>query len=340
MSTRYWLSIGILLFALGAEAASFDCAKATTSVEKLICSHSGLSDLDERLADAYREALAETKDENSLRQSQRKWLASVRNRCKDLDCLVVAYVDRLVELTRPEAKAEEGLGAIAEREWEVFDLFLFDMPFCREFFRTLEQSPEEIEVVPPLVVTDDWSDPRMQAHLEGCDKRDFAVSEKQNRQKLDEGVYHDWPSGEVYRAIDRFALWKLPFDNSGKGEYLLYTGPIYRWKSTYDEKAVGKFIYGGTFDWVSQPGCQRVISFVEHGAFEGEPARSRESRVLIYRGSLYLFKVGALGGGPPSRISGSLEKLQAGGKAKSMCSALERREQEKSGLPEGGPDET
>lgn len=46
-----------LMQALPAQAASFDCGKAKTEIEKLICSNAKLSKLDEEMATAYREAI-------------------------------------------------------------------------------------------------------------------------------------------------------------------------------------------------------------------------------------------------------------------------------------------
>ena len=45
---------GLLVLTLPVQAASFDCAKAGTKVEKLICGDAGLSKLDDELAAAYK----------------------------------------------------------------------------------------------------------------------------------------------------------------------------------------------------------------------------------------------------------------------------------------------
>ena len=43
-------------------AASFDCAKAVTNIEKMICSDAELSKLDEELSKAYSEVLKKVSD--------------------------------------------------------------------------------------------------------------------------------------------------------------------------------------------------------------------------------------------------------------------------------------
>jgi uncharacterized protein len=70
-----------------ATAASFDCAKAQSTQEKLICSTADLSQLDERGAALYAAALAARPDQNLVKTWQRDWLRSSRNACTDVACL-------------------------------------------------------------------------------------------------------------------------------------------------------------------------------------------------------------------------------------------------------------
>ena len=70
-----------------AHAASFDCKKAGTSVERMICANPKLSSMDEKLGKAYREALATGPKPELLTSYQRDWLKDVRNACRDVPCL-------------------------------------------------------------------------------------------------------------------------------------------------------------------------------------------------------------------------------------------------------------
>jgi uncharacterized protein len=45
-----------LTLAIGVEAASFDCGKASTPVEKSICANTKLSELDSQLMQSYKKA--------------------------------------------------------------------------------------------------------------------------------------------------------------------------------------------------------------------------------------------------------------------------------------------
>ena len=78
-------------------AASFDCGKATSEVEKIICGDDELSRLDESLNKAYLQALEWKDIKNRIIKSQRQWL-KVRNACKDAECLKNAYEIRIKEL--------------------------------------------------------------------------------------------------------------------------------------------------------------------------------------------------------------------------------------------------
>ena len=94
----------ICLFALlaaggAAQAASFDCSKAATATEKLICANQRISNLDEYLGRYYYTARAEVgRGAVCLVPNQRDWLQNVRNVCKDAKCLERVYLNRLAEL--------------------------------------------------------------------------------------------------------------------------------------------------------------------------------------------------------------------------------------------------
>lgn len=80
-----------------ASAASFDCAKAGTLVEKAICSDPVLSGMDSDLGRAYKAALAASPSPDTLKAGQRAWLTQ-RNQCQDTGCLRSAYQSRLAVL--------------------------------------------------------------------------------------------------------------------------------------------------------------------------------------------------------------------------------------------------
>jgi uncharacterized protein len=81
-----------------ASAASFDCGKASTNIETLICRDPILSSLDDRLAEAYRVLLASTDTPDKTKSDQRKWLSALGRNCDNVECIRVEYLQRINEL--------------------------------------------------------------------------------------------------------------------------------------------------------------------------------------------------------------------------------------------------
>jgi uncharacterized protein len=95
-----WLGLLLLSCNMATHAAGFDCGRARTSVEKLICGNERVAEQDSKLNAAYqavRDASNKT-EKRALLAEQRKWLAIARNVCNDIPCLQVAYSGRLREL--------------------------------------------------------------------------------------------------------------------------------------------------------------------------------------------------------------------------------------------------
>jgi uncharacterized protein YecT (DUF1311 family) len=99
----------LLLLAPGClRAASFDCAKARTSVEKAICSSPELGAADDKLGQAYQAALTKVPEAAMLvREAQRKWLQSADRNCNPRDenypyakCLAIKWTVRADFLNR------------------------------------------------------------------------------------------------------------------------------------------------------------------------------------------------------------------------------------------------
>jgi uncharacterized protein YecT (DUF1311 family) len=93
MRSLLWLAL-CLLGAVDAAAASFDCGKAATPVEKTICNDPALSKSDERLAAAFADALKATLNPRALRAGQRQWLLE-RNKAADGAAIASLYETRL-----------------------------------------------------------------------------------------------------------------------------------------------------------------------------------------------------------------------------------------------------
>ena len=97
---RIMLAAILLLGLPGAVSAqSFDCKKAQTRVEKMVCADAGLGELDEHLGRYYAAGRTELAGAAScLQADQAQWLKAVRDVCQNDACLKTAYLNRLGEL--------------------------------------------------------------------------------------------------------------------------------------------------------------------------------------------------------------------------------------------------
>jgi uncharacterized protein len=101
MRTWFWIfcmSWG-LFFPGFSHAAGFDCAKARTRVEKIICANAHLSELDSTLAALYQKAHDAADDPKALGNVERAWLKT-RDACRDAACLTRTYKLRIAALDK------------------------------------------------------------------------------------------------------------------------------------------------------------------------------------------------------------------------------------------------
>lgn len=91
-----------------APVPGFDCSRAATYVENMICSDTELARLDSAMSENYRRIIDSSGQRADLVDSQRRWLRSNRNECQSFGCVRSAYEERLLELARTE---ESNFGA-------------------------------------------------------------------------------------------------------------------------------------------------------------------------------------------------------------------------------------
>lgn len=94
--------LSVLFFTQPTIAASFDCTKAKAPIEQTICANAELSELDERLAVTYKQALKTFPVQGFILAWQRDWLAAMRRTNCKVDCskqLLAKYRMRLAQLT-------------------------------------------------------------------------------------------------------------------------------------------------------------------------------------------------------------------------------------------------
>ncbi|MCO6384218.1 MliC family protein [Oceanicola sp. 502str15] len=111
------LALFALLIASPAAAQSFDCAKAESSAEQLVCSNARLGALDERIAATYASALDAARGldagaaeaETTLKATQRGWISG-RDECWKTEnveaCVEQSYLRREAEMVATWMLAE------------------------------------------------------------------------------------------------------------------------------------------------------------------------------------------------------------------------------------------
>jgi hypothetical protein len=83
-------------------AAAFDCAKALSQIERLICGDKQLSVLDDKLISVYKSALdsVDPASRSALVQEQRNWVNYTRGSCDEVSCLHQVYLSRIAQLSQ------------------------------------------------------------------------------------------------------------------------------------------------------------------------------------------------------------------------------------------------
>ncbi len=100
--------VGVLVLAGASDhaaAASFDCSKASSATETMICEDNELSAADEQLAKAYALALKTAPSPDAVKAEQRAWVKNERSKCSDAPCLLKAYQERLSSLSPASEEA-------------------------------------------------------------------------------------------------------------------------------------------------------------------------------------------------------------------------------------------
>ena len=77
---------------------SFDCAKARTNVEIIICSDIELSEYDNELASLFNNIYNSSTNKRVVKHVQQEWIKAERDRCSDVQCLKTAYRKQIIQI--------------------------------------------------------------------------------------------------------------------------------------------------------------------------------------------------------------------------------------------------
>lgn len=183
---KRWIGLLACLVFGQAQAASFDCAKANTKVEKLICADESLSERDVQMAETYRTALKQAAAPEALKKRQLQWLKDLRRYCKTAKCVEGAYWTRTRALEDGEgarvydapdlkAKKEADKAAKVKALLTQYPMRLDVGPrtekhreFCNRFYEALRTASPEIHYIEPVFRSDDPTHPALGEYLD-CD---------------------------------------------------------------------------------------------------------------------------------------------------------------------------
>ncbi len=200
-------------------AASFDCDKAVTRVEKRICSNSELSTLDERLYQDYQDAIhKENSDKDTPSRQQRHWLKFTRNKCKNISCLKRAYWSQLAALatvldtgeTSPDkTETEKGIEVMQLLNSVKLELRgnypLIEENFCNEVISDIK-SNNKITFIEPIVKTQSYEDPVLDPWKSSCTQYPAFLNLKQYGGE-------EWPL-YVFAGTANFRIFELTSSSS------------------------------------------------------------------------------------------------------------------------------
>ncbi|OQX05804.1 MAG: hypothetical protein BWK76_26985 [Desulfobulbaceae bacterium A2] len=206
------LVLGCLVAGVPVHAASFDCTKATTEVEKLICGNEWASRKDEELARVYAEALAKSAEPEKLQAGQVAWLEE-RNRCADIECIskITQYrIEQIHMLTaKPGQSGTAATGRLRFQFCENRPSLTCEYPgrgfsVCEAYLKHLNAMPEDWQRKHGACVP--WIDPA---------KGDFTLPDWQS---LDIRDHLSWIY-EIIRIRFMFQDKQLPPFEEWRGRY-------------------------------------------------------------------------------------------------------------------------
>lgn len=237
MKQTTWIVIGWLVLSFTAQAASFDCAKAGTKAEHLICDNPKISELDSKLGQDYQDVLGKANEEQKLRviTEQKHWLKFTRNVCENETCLKHAYWSRQAALEtyfEPRSPLYEKESDKAEAIKQVLataPLYpLGNRPFCSQIFDDLKQM-NGIHFVDPVVQTQSYDDPALDPWKQQCQSAppfNFSYQCERNIKPADADDVVN--ACKVSYGLPPFKLYELPPDvTSTEKRYIFYADDAY-----------------------------------------------------------------------------------------------------------------
>ncbi len=319
MCKRWITGLILLLISNGVWAASFNCDKAVTKVEQMICADEDLSKKDEEMASLYKRAMEKIPNPQALKIEQRAWL-KMRNRCRpeDIwkdpprygshqidaeDCLQYVYRDRISQMKIRYLSDVSNAIHILRTADDVENQNM-DNPVCSRFLDSV-RSGQGVDVISPVVENVARESSKLQKYLKGCDYLEkYKFSQIQEPRTL-HGDRIMANTGQVWTVYNNYSLWLLT-DENAPDRLLIYTGAEYSdiSRSIETGQIQPHWSAGAGFVLLDKHACKR-LGWISAESFRGTgwnaPPLTRQSELLRFDGGSYLLTVGnhAIPGNPP-----------------------------------------
>ena len=306
---------------------SFDCRRATTAVEKLICSDSALGDLDRKMAETFRQILKSepASSRDAIVKAQLRWLQDRAIGC-GLDPNQPAF-------HRLDAPPPSQCLAETYRQWDQ----LGHVPYVPLRRTELPIETNRQPFLPRLLVSRDAK--LCDAFLSGL-RKDFLARHRNGNYAFKEppmtlGHWVAWPSEhgseQLRESID---VAELDLDQDGRKQLLLHvTQPFNSNNNSYDLLIRSKTTTDGIAaeilalqkSWPNRK-TSTLVSVAAAPRFSplGDGYKS-PFKVLSYQGRVYVYDVAdgvtAVGGNDRQDGTASLQRIHADGSTELRCQA-------------------
>ena len=297
------LACALLLLATNSQAASFDCDKARSTVEKMICAEPELNRLDDQLAARYRSVWEALSDQGALKSEQLDWL-NERNHCYTKACLVMRYRERIARLEQlaGEDEVPEGMPSyrlVAGKGYSICDTFL------KHLNNLPTNAPPMICNIRPnpaynAVTRDDWdiTEPKWEA-LDVQENRHLIYAAELQNPPYYKYQYKYREPPEPFPTFDE---WEADFEariKAGKIHPRLYRTRL----ALNEEGGVETLIgyepepeaceqYLPKYEWSTRSGGKHIFVFNDDPeepvkTIHGRSGSNRKLRIMLYRGEPY-----------------------------------------------------
>ncbi len=271
------------------QAASFDCKKASTQVEKLICADPELSSLDDKLSTAYHLVLAAISDKAMVKRHQSEWLKN-RDTCPDKPCLKAHYEARLAALADPGGRARKQELVKIMKTVNFVPHSGKDDPFCQAFYRDFS-TQTNIEHIHPLIAVQRYDDPALQPYQRKCPDLKMHKSMAFSHRDLEVAGEPTSESDAESRAVSittglkNFQFFRLDVNNQPRDgeELLLY------YEGVFDQRS-GTHLANRAYHEVNLSACKsdKVVYFNQGGSVQWT-----RNGVVRYKGKNAIYVLGS-----------------------------------------------